>query len=472
MAMASPPANHDPPLGDPPDNTDGNSNPNARTIPEWMDFPGNFGQRIILSMSPSNNTKLPIPFIIGKSIESACGKIEAATTEDNCSKYILKTRSAEQAKKLMQMTRLTDGTEVTITTHPLLNVSRCVVSCREVINMTEEQLAAELKEQGVSKVRRITRPEGAVRINTPTLILTINGTVAPRYIWFGPLRVATRAYYPKPLICYKCFSYGHGESKCKGPTTCRQCSTSHSEEIEDCLPYCKNCRGSHSPLNRKCPQFMKEERIIKIKIDNGISFVEARKEYAKAHGEKSYANVCSAQERLEKMRKDIEKDNEIRILKNEIDKLKELNSDSHKDTIIMELRKELEEMRKITRDYYRIRSELDKTKKNEAQLRHVMEISDDEMECQGTKYTQQSTSTTTKQADPENINNTSDEDQKKTKRRKKERLRSPRTQSTESQMNNDDCTNESENETTDVQPSEETKQPFPKPKRGRPPKNR
>lgn len=354
MAAANPP-DPDPDLGG--SSRTINVNINDRTVPEWMDSANVYGQRIILQLSTANEgTSLPKnPFIIGKAIERTCGKIESANTEEKGSKYVIKTRSIEQAKKLLQMRELDDGTKVKVVLHPLLNRCRCVVSCREVVDMTEEELVKELSDQGIFAVRRITRREGSGKVNTPTLVLSIHGTVVPRHIKFGPLRIPTRLFYPSPMICFKCCSYGHTKERCHNAEICRNCSENHPLENNTCNknPFCKNCRGNHSPTSRNCAIYAKEEKIIKIKIETGISFGEARKEYEKLHGSQSYAAVSSAQGRLEQIRKEGEKDIEIRKLKEELAKLRETGNsgkqtmNDEKDKVISMLREEICQLKQI-----------------------------------------------------------------------------------------------------------------------------
>lgn len=357
--MALDPRN--PPPGDPPENA------NSRTLPEWMDRMGMHGQRIVLSLRPVGNGSLPRnPFVIGKTIEQSCGNIEAAHTEEKGTKYILKTRSAEQAKKLMKITALIDGTEVEIVPHETLNNSRCVVSCREVIEFEEDALLTELESQNVTGVRRITRLEGKKRINTPTLILTINGTVPPKYVSFGPLRVATRLFYPTPMICYKCYSYGHTTKKCQNEAVCRNCSQAHADECNRDAA-CKNCNGNHSPASKQCPIYAKEEKIIKMKVEGGISFGDARKEYAKLNASTAYSAVCKAQDRLENIRKDNEKDKEIRTLKEELKNLKQQASESRKDNEIERLRQELAQTKGLLEEVRRLYEEIKQSKHNDNQ---------------------------------------------------------------------------------------------------------
>lgn len=312
---------------------------NGRTLPEWMDPKGNHGALVVLSMIPMQGGKFPDnPFIVGRSLEQAVGgKLDESYTENKGTRYVLKVRSEEKAQKLLALTKLMDGTLVEIQLHPTMNFVKCVVSCPEAINMDKELLESELESQGVTEAYRITRLEGRSRINTPTLILTIKGTVIPKHIWFGSLRVTTRMYYPTPMMCYRCFSYGHTKNRCQQQERCRNCSGIHKIDPEvRCLepPKCIHCNESHPSTSKACKVFKKEEDIIRIKVNSGMSFAEAKKEYERAHGEKSYAGVSGAQNRL----KQDEKDREIQLLRAELERMKGVDNE------LAKLRKMVEEL--------------------------------------------------------------------------------------------------------------------------------
>lgn len=109
------------------------------------------------------------------------------------------------------MTKLIDETEVIVQPHPNLNISRCVISCFDLIHMDEKDILEGLVEQreGVIFVKRITRMQDGKRVNTPALIFTFNKCTYPSHVKIGLLRTSTRPFYPNPLLCYGCFSYGH-----------------------------------------------------------------------------------------------------------------------------------------------------------------------------------------------------------------------------------------------------------------------
>lgn len=266
------------------------------TVPTWMGGVG-IGQLQILSLHATEADKKLSPFIVGKSMEDLVGEIESTTTENNGTKYVLRVRDAGQAKKLLNMKALFDGTAVTVELHPVLNKRRCVISCREIINETDDELLKWMAKDGVVGVKRFTRMQDGVRVNTPTITLTINGTAVPEHIKVGPLRIKTRIYIPDPMICYRCFEYGHSKFRCKSVARCRNCSKAHDLESEcGAAPFCLHCQGQHGPASRTCPVYVTEKEITRLRFTKGITYQEAMKQVKAGGG--SYAAVSQVQQRL------------------------------------------------------------------------------------------------------------------------------------------------------------------------------
>jgi hypothetical protein len=268
----------------------------STTIPEWMNSDG-FGQLQVLLLQSLNEKKLN-PFIVGKSLQDLVGDIDGTTTEAYGTRYVLRVRKVEQVKKLIAMKSLCDGSVVSVIPHPRLNRRRCVFSCRETQELTEEELLEGLKNNGVIEVKRILRMENGSKINTPTVIITVDGTVVPEFIKVGPLRIKTRAYIPNPTICYQCFNYGHTKFRCKSEAKCRTCSKVHSLE-GDCneTAFCFHCQGNHGPSSRNCPKYLKEKEVMRLQHTKGVSYNEAIRQIQAGGG--SYAAVSKVQQRLE-----------------------------------------------------------------------------------------------------------------------------------------------------------------------------
>lgn len=293
---------------------------NGRTLPAWLDGRNEFGAATTLLLTGKDGRNLPIePFIIGKSLELWAGPIEHARSEKKGSRYVLRTRKPAQVEKLLKMTELVDGTEVSIVLHPTLNASRCVISAFDLLNKEEAEILEGTSSQGVTQVRRILRSN---KERTSALILTFNRSVYPAEVKVGVLYFKTKPYYPNPMLCFGCYEYGHPRSGCVNPRRCYNCSDDH-EERESCenAPFCRNCENNHRPSSRQCPIYKTEMDIIRTKIDLNISSDEARKRVAAGNG--TYAQVA-AQPRLDHVRmnsltaKIAEKDKKIEKLEAEL----------------------------------------------------------------------------------------------------------------------------------------------------------
>lgn len=146
--------------------------------------------------------------------------------------YVLKVRGPEQVRRLLAMSKLADGTEIKIAEHPTLNQRMCVVFNADVTSLSDDYLTAQLTPQGVKAVRRIRKKTvNGDWENTPTIILTISGTVIPPHIDFGWSRCRTRNYYPSPMVCFQCWEYGHTGKRCQQPSrVCGRCSGVHTSD--------------------------------------------------------------------------------------------------------------------------------------------------------------------------------------------------------------------------------------------------
>lgn len=115
-------------------------------LPLFMDPQNEFGRLTILQMTGIDGVNLPVdPYLIGKSIELVVGDsaIESASSEQT-KRYTIRVRNPVHVEKLIKMTKLIDGTPISITPHPTLNISKCVISSYDTICYTEEELLASI----------------------------------------------------------------------------------------------------------------------------------------------------------------------------------------------------------------------------------------------------------------------------------------------------------------------------------------
>lgn len=306
------------PLKGPPDNPPG-YHVNGRT-PIWMRHKDDMGQSVVLILrckiaedgsTTKGEVRLPEPFIIGSSVRVAIGEKEArsvmASREGRGSRYLLRTSSKSIVDKLTKLTELIDGTKIEIILHPTLNTVQGIVYEPDSISTDEKVIEENLSSEGVQAVRRIKKRVNGTLQNTPLLVLSFHGTVLPDYVYFGLLRIPVRKYYPSPMLCFNCGMYGHSQKSCQQPGVCMRCSQSlHVADGEQCSnpPYCFHCKNGHSIKSRECSKFKEEDKIVHLKVDECISYTEARRRYTDENKRTTIARIIQDQLKQEIVAKD------------------------------------------------------------------------------------------------------------------------------------------------------------------------
>lgn len=335
---------------------------NGPNLPDWLDPDKVNGSVTVLEMKPKEGNLPKNPFIVESSVVKAAGKICDAYL-NKTGNVVMKIRNPKQVESLLKLEKLEDGTEVKVDYHPVLNRTKIVISCSELIDLTDEAILEGLRKRyDVIEIHRIKRKvESGFKI-TPTMIITLNGTVAPSEIFVGFLRCPTRLYIPSPMQCFNCFRFGHTKNRCDRKAVCRNCSKEHdivqdSNGLTVCYaaPYCRNCTGDHQLASRKCPTYTEEEMTIVIKTEAGVSMGEARKRAKKVIADQksgsTFAEAAANSTELAKLQGEL-RNMQLQISNNqealkELQKLKELSIEY--ETEIDTLKKELERARQANK---------------------------------------------------------------------------------------------------------------------------
>lgn len=234
-------------------------------------------------------------FLVTKSIR-ACATVEDIRKNFKAGTYTVRVPNEAQAKQLKdKLTVLGDQiTKVEVVDDEFRNTSRAVISCRDLIGVTEEQIVEELSEQGIKAARHLKK--GVNKVETGSVVITFNKPHPPERVQVACHSVAVRPYYPPPALCYGCFEYGHISKNCRGAKACANCSGPfHGDNIDCPNPAkCKHCGEDHAATNRQCPKRKTEEEIVRIKIDRNIPYHEARKLLESRTNAGNYAKVAAA----------------------------------------------------------------------------------------------------------------------------------------------------------------------------------
>ncbi|XP_055950828.1 uncharacterized protein LOC129984899 [Argiope bruennichi] len=232
---------------------------------------------IISRVSSENETFHGVsPFLVEKAISGHIGEANAIR-KIRSGDLLVEVANKKQAQKILKIKSLST-IPVTVSAHRSLNSSKGVITCGELYNEETDEILKELRNQGVTEVRRITIKRNGNVMKTKHLILTFHFPKTPEFIKAGYMRLAVRPYIPNPLRCFQCQRIGHSKATCRGTLTCARCAEAGHESV-DCTANekCVNCKGEHSSFSRTCPIWQLEKEVLSVKVKNQISYPEAKR---------------------------------------------------------------------------------------------------------------------------------------------------------------------------------------------------
>lgn len=232
------------------------------------------------------------PFFIFKSLKSLISFKNVSKTRDGL--LIQCERSVDS--KILLSTKTFGQYQVSVEAHSSLNISKGVVTCRDLLMCSTDEIKDELKPQRVTDVKRITTRRNGTVENTASLILTFSTPKLPSTVTAGYHLLRVRQYVPQPLRCFRCQKFGHVASRCTKDFVCI-CGRPKHDGSPCVEPYnCVNCSGAHVALSRQCPMYKTEFAIQELKVRDKLSYNEARRQIVGQGSRRSdvtYAQVAS-----------------------------------------------------------------------------------------------------------------------------------------------------------------------------------
>jgi hypothetical protein len=215
------------------------------------------------------------PFVIEKTIQGCIGSA-VQIKKLRSGQLLVEVSRRTQAENLLKLTQFA-SLPVSVSPHRGLNTCRGVIRSSELAGMDPDELVTELKKFHVSKADRIFITKNNERKPTNTLILTFNIPTLPTFLAVAYLHIKVEPYIPSPLRCYRCQRYGHHQGTCKRNPACFKCgSTEHNHTNCSNTPKCLSCEGEHPANFSRCPVWLREKEICKIKVLEKLSYPEAR----------------------------------------------------------------------------------------------------------------------------------------------------------------------------------------------------
>ena len=240
----------------------------------------NFPKFLVISSKEEKQVTSLSPFIIEKKIESLIGTPKNVKKLKNGT-LLVETNRKSQSENLLKITKFF-SINVTVTEHKTLNSCKGIIRDRMLKNETEENITEYLKQQGVTACKRFKIKKDGNFIETNTLLLTFNTTTLPKSLKNFYRIIPVEVYIPNPLRCFNCQSFGHHENGCpEAPgSVCEKCGMGdfdHPTHACKNQPKCVNCHKNHQSKSNQCEIWKKEKEIMKIKVTQKITYLEAKK---------------------------------------------------------------------------------------------------------------------------------------------------------------------------------------------------
>ena len=213
-------------------------------------------------------------FLVHKALESITLEKPEKITFTRDGNLLILTKSDSQTNKFLKASSLSNLCKIKAELHPTLNISKGVIFCPSLTNLTEKEIVEGLTSQHITECKKITKFKDGTATNTPLHILSFNLFEVPKEIDIAWEKCKVDPYIPSPMLCNNCFRIGHTKKHCQSETKCLVCSA--SEHSEPCTKVkCINCNEEHRSNNKKCPVYIKRQQIIKHKTIFKSTYREA-----------------------------------------------------------------------------------------------------------------------------------------------------------------------------------------------------
>jgi hypothetical protein len=237
---------------------------------------------VVNRIDPGKTMETVSAFFIKRIIDCLVGEVERANKLQDGT-LLVKTKTYQQAEKLIQLIKMDANIHVRVEEHKSLNTVIGVVFCPEFIYMNDTEILQEMNDQKVIEIRRFQKKNNnGVLKDSGLYSLKFGTTILPKRIYTGYQSYKVREYIAPPLRCMNCLHFNHMTSVCKNNKKCQVCGADyHLKEDEKCQneEKCVNCEMKHNAFSKTCPTYIREKEIKALRIKEKIGYKEAKRRY-------------------------------------------------------------------------------------------------------------------------------------------------------------------------------------------------
>ena len=260
-----------------------NDNDDDSETPNFV-FSGNdtFSRFLVIQSQDGSDPVTSLsPFIIEKQIESLIGTPKSVKKKLKNKTLLVETNRKSQTENLLKVKSFFN-LKVNVSEHNSLNSSKGIIRDRMLKGEPEDSIVEYLRPQGVTGCKRFKIKKDGKTVETNTLLLTFNRVNVPKSLRIFYRVIPVDVYVPNPLRCFNCQRFGHHENNCSEDpgSVCENCGADgHAHHTSQCKnpTKCINYGKDHLPKSNTCEVWLKEKAIMKIKVTNNISYLEAKK---------------------------------------------------------------------------------------------------------------------------------------------------------------------------------------------------
>lgn len=192
---------------------------------------------------------------------------------------LLLAKDKKTAEKFIASKQLPGICDIKCKFHDNLNSVKGTVFAPYLNFLPEEEITKELAAEGVTNVYKFTKKVDDKIVPSGVILLTFDLFRLPETINISWHKVHIREYFPNPMRCRICQRLGHTIKHCRNVPICQNCSLPPHPNAECSRIKCANCEEEHASNSNKCPKFLQQKEILKIKTQRRCTIKQAREIY-------------------------------------------------------------------------------------------------------------------------------------------------------------------------------------------------